>query len=80
MNPILNGQCSDSTPADVKMMKQRCHVLYETLSGCVQVGLVLDVRLIFARYQGLDENLGICTIYDMVCSGESLSDLEVYSL
>ncbi|XP_065058762.1 transcriptional regulator ATRX homolog [Rhopilema esculentum] len=36
MNPIANGQCSNSTPADVKIMKQRCHVLHDTLSGCVQ--------------------------------------------
>ena len=37
MNPIQNGQCANSTPGDVKVMKQRCHVLHDTLSGCVQV-------------------------------------------
>ena len=37
MNPMRNGQCSNSTPVDVKVMKQRCHVLHETLSGSVQV-------------------------------------------
>ena len=37
VNPIHNGQCSNSTPYDVKVMKQRCHVLYQLLSGCVQV-------------------------------------------
>eukprot|EP00794_Sanderia_malayensis_P007264 gene7264-8075_t len=36
MNPVLNGQCSNSTAVDVRIMKQRCHVLHETLSGCVQ--------------------------------------------
>ncbi|XP_013408258.1 transcriptional regulator ATRX [Lingula anatina] len=36
INPITNGQCSDSTPLDVKLMKKRSHVLHEMLSGCVQ--------------------------------------------
>uniref|UniRef100_A0AAY4EP16 ATP-dependent helicase ATRX n=1 Tax=Denticeps clupeoides TaxID=299321 RepID=A0AAY4EP16_9TELE len=36
MNPIQNGQCSDSTPADVRLMKNRAHVLYHLLAGCVQ--------------------------------------------
>ncbi|XP_047126565.1 transcriptional regulator ATRX isoform X2 [Hydra vulgaris] len=36
VNPIKNGQCSNSTPSDVRLMKQRCHVLYQMLSGCVQ--------------------------------------------
>ena len=37
MNPIINGQCSNSTVIDVRTMKQRCHVLHDMLSGCVQV-------------------------------------------
>src|SRR6218665_3168852 len=37
VNPITNGQCSDSTPYDVKIMKRRAHILHETLAGCVQV-------------------------------------------
>ena len=36
-NPITNGQCADSTPFDVKLMKRRAHILHETLDGCVQV-------------------------------------------
>jgi len=36
VNPILNGQCSNSTSVDVRIMKQRCHVLYQLLAGCVQ--------------------------------------------
>ena len=36
-NPIQNGQCADSTPVDVRLMKQRCHVLHKMLEGCVQV-------------------------------------------
>jgi len=37
VNPIMNGQCSDSSPNDVKLMKRRAHILHETLAGCVQV-------------------------------------------
>ncbi|XP_053703728.1 transcriptional regulator ATRX-like isoform X3 [Synchiropus splendidus] len=36
INPIQNGQCADSTPRDVRVMKKRAHVLYSMLSGCVQ--------------------------------------------
>ncbi|ESO93813.1 hypothetical protein LOTGIDRAFT_105088 [Lottia gigantea] len=36
VNPITNGQCSDSTAHDVKVMKRRAHVLHEMLAGCVQ--------------------------------------------
>ncbi|KAL3879997.1 hypothetical protein ACJMK2_032269 [Sinanodonta woodiana] len=36
INPITNGQCSDSTPFDVKIMKRRAHILHEMLAGCVQ--------------------------------------------
>ncbi|XP_052283753.1 transcriptional regulator ATRX-like [Dreissena polymorpha] len=35
-NPITNGQCSDSTPTDVKVMKRRAHILHKLLAGCVQ--------------------------------------------
>ncbi|XP_072302525.1 transcriptional regulator ATRX-like [Eucyclogobius newberryi] len=36
MNPIQNGQCADSTPRDVRIMKNRAHVLHAMLAGCVQ--------------------------------------------
>ncbi|KAL4659670.1 transcriptional regulator ATRX-like [Arapaima gigas] len=36
INPILNGQCADSTPSDVRVMKKRAHILYKLLAGCVQ--------------------------------------------
>ncbi|XP_060719259.1 transcriptional regulator ATRX-like [Tachysurus vachellii] len=36
INPIQNGQCADSTPADVRLMKKRVHVLHALLAGCVQ--------------------------------------------
>ncbi|KAL8573406.1 hypothetical protein ACOMHN_032421 [Nucella lapillus] len=36
VNPIMNGQHSDSTPRDVRVMKNRAHVLHELLAGCVQ--------------------------------------------
>merc|ERR1719495_2633193 len=34
--PIQNGQCSDSTPKDVRLMKHRAHVLHQQLKGFVQ--------------------------------------------
>ncbi len=37
VNPIKNGQCRDSTPADVRMMKRMAHVLHSLLDGTVQV-------------------------------------------
>uniref|UniRef100_A0A667WSJ9 DNA helicase n=1 Tax=Myripristis murdjan TaxID=586833 RepID=A0A667WSJ9_9TELE len=36
VNPIQNGQCADSTPKDVRIMKNRAHVLHAMLAGCVQ--------------------------------------------
>lgn len=35
-NPIKNGQCSDSMPSDIRIMKQRAHVLHRKVEGCVQ--------------------------------------------
>uniref|UniRef100_UPI0037E772B1 transcriptional regulator ATRX-like n=1 Tax=Semicossyphus pulcher TaxID=241346 RepID=UPI0037E772B1 len=35
INPIQNGQCADSTPKDVRIMKKRAHVLHAMLAGCV---------------------------------------------
>lgn len=37
VNPIMNGQYGDSTAHDVKVMKQRSHVLHKKLEGIVQV-------------------------------------------
>jgi len=34
--PIQNGQCIDSTPKDVRLMKHRAHVLHDQLKGFVQ--------------------------------------------
>lgn len=34
--PIQNGQCVDSTPQDVKLMRYRAHVLHSLLEGFVQ--------------------------------------------
>ena len=34
--PILNGQCLDLTPRDVRLMKHRAHVLTQQLRGFVQ--------------------------------------------
>jgi len=35
-NPINNGSCADATPYDIRLMKERSHILFEQLSGCVQ--------------------------------------------
>lgn len=35
-NPIVNGQHTNSTADDVKIMNQRSHILYEQLKGFVQ--------------------------------------------
>lgn len=36
VNPITNGQYTDSTPYDIQMMKRRSHILHKLLDGCVQ--------------------------------------------
>lgn len=37
VNPITNGQYTDSTERDILIMKRRSHVLHKMLDGCVQV-------------------------------------------
>lgn len=37
VNPITNGQYTDSTAFDIQVMKRRSHVLHKLLNGCVQV-------------------------------------------
>ncbi|XP_060067660.1 transcriptional regulator ATRX-like [Ylistrum balloti] len=36
VNPIVNGQCTDSSAHDVRLMKRRAHIIHEKLAGCVQ--------------------------------------------
>lgn len=36
VNPITNGQYTDSTEFDIKLMRRRAHVLHKLLDGCVQ--------------------------------------------
>ena len=44
--PIVNGQCKDSTSADVRLMRYRSHVLHNLLKGFVQ-RYVLPVSFFF---------------------------------
>lgn len=37
VNPITNGQYTDSTEHDIRVMKRRSHVLHTMLDGAVQV-------------------------------------------
>ena len=50
VNPILNGQCADSSANDVKLMKKRAHILHETLAGCVQVIIIVVLLLCHLLY------------------------------
>ena len=36
VNPIVNGQHSDSTDRDIRMMKKRSFILNDLLKGCMQ--------------------------------------------
>lgn len=41
VNPITNGQYTDSTEYDIQIMRRRAHVLHKLLDGCVQVSFEL---------------------------------------
>ncbi|CAD6991977.1 unnamed protein product [Ceratitis capitata] len=36
VNPITNGQYTDSTERDIRLMKHRSHILHKMLEGCIQ--------------------------------------------
>lgn len=36
VNPISNGQYTDSTDRDIRLMKHRSHILHQLLQGCIQ--------------------------------------------
>ncbi|KAM7362156.1 ATRX chromatin remodeler XNP isoform 1-T2 [Cochliomyia hominivorax] len=36
VNPIMNGQYTDSTERDIRLMKHRSHILHQLLQGCIQ--------------------------------------------
>ncbi|KAH9519843.1 hypothetical protein Btru_071052 [Bulinus truncatus] len=61
ISPIQNGQCTDSTPRDVKVMKARAHILHEMLAGCVQVESLeddADVRAVVeSNVEAVDETV-----------------------
>ncbi|VEL07856.1 unnamed protein product [Protopolystoma xenopodis] len=48
INPIRNGQHSNSTATDVNIMKKRAHILFKTLDGSVQ-----PQRRLYAAYLDL---------------------------
>lgn len=56
INPINNGQYSDSTPYDVKLMKRRSHVLHKMLEGFVQVTVIYSIH-ICSRKQSLQMSM-----------------------
>ena len=41
VNPIINGQCRDSSPEDIRMMRLRAHILFSVLKDTVQVTIVI---------------------------------------
>lgn len=51
--PVTNGQCLDSTPTDVKLMRYRAYVVYSLLEGCVQRSelIVIIVRIYIRNKQ-----------------------------
>lgn len=53
VNPINNGQYSDSTPQDVRLMKRRSHVLHRMLEGFVQVIIVFVIVTVIKYVQKL---------------------------
>lgn len=51
VNPITNGQYTDSTPHDIAIMRKRSHVLHKMLDGIVQVSTFFYYEI------QIDENL-----------------------
>ena len=44
VNPITNGQYTDSTEYDIQVMRRRAHVLHKMLDGCVQVSSEISLK------------------------------------
>uniref|UniRef100_A0A8W8LL39 Uncharacterized protein n=1 Tax=Magallana gigas TaxID=29159 RepID=A0A8W8LL39_MAGGI len=56
--PVTNGQCLDSTPTDVKLMRYRAYVVYSLLEGCVQRSELIVSDLLKEYTSGLLESVG----------------------
>lgn len=66
--PIMNGQCQDSTPEDLKIMKHRAYVLHNLLEGFVQRWVAwLPVRCSFNSTAMLHTEVWAGVVIMMVC-------------
>lgn len=57
VNPITNGQYTDSTQHDINIMRRRAHVLHKMLDGLVQVILCNNLhQLLFYKFDLFQRN------------------------
>lgn len=57
VNPITNGQYTDSTPFDIQLMRKRSHILHKLLDGVVQVGNFCPPQIGFIKKTILEDGL-----------------------
>ena len=88
VNPIQNGQHSDSTARDVEIMKKRSFILSDLLKGCMQRRdynvLVPYLQVCSVKYTGMVvdkvthfrlQNLTCCNFIELVsATGEANGD------
>ncbi len=66
--PIQNGQCMDSTPRDVRLMRHRAHVLHQQLKGFVQ-RYVHKIMILHCRTDCTVKALVLTKYFDMHVGG-----------